>query len=244
MIWRPSERTTLTAHVGKRYGGVSYSGSFSYGAAEGVGVQIGVYDSVDTFGHQLEDGIASLPTEFINQRDAFGQQFNGCTYGSGAAAGGCLNGVFQSISTSAYRTRGVDAVISAHSGQLSYGAGAGYSQRRFYSPATTGFTIDGVTDKSVYVDAFANLPLTRHSGISANVFVELLRERHRRGASSVLGGGATGSYYHDFGHLSTTASLGIYSFSQKDADKPDLGAGAGRDALSILKRVTDRAGAG
>ncbi|MEO5868009.1 MAG: hypothetical protein ABIS14_12615 [Sphingomonas sp.] len=217
VIWRPSRRTTLEARVGKRYGGVSYTGSFSYAAASGVGVQIGVYDSVDTFGHQLESGIASLPTEFIAQRDAFGQQFSGCVAGTAGTAGGCLNGVFQSISTSAYRTRGVDAVLSVSGRRLSYGGGIGYSQRRFYSPGGTGFTIDGVTDRSVYADAFGSLALTRQSGISTDLFVNYY-ESGIAAASSVTSVGATGSYYHNFGHLGATASLGIYSFSQKDID--------------------------
>ncbi|MES2046394.1 MAG: hypothetical protein V4475_21180 [Pseudomonadota bacterium] len=218
VIWRPSPRTSLQVRVGRRYGGTTYTGSFSYAPSHSIGMQVGVYDSVETFGHQLEDGIANLPTSFIEQRDAFGQQFSGCTYGAGSAgAGGCLNGVFQSISTSAYRARGVDAVISAHRGGLSFGVGAGYANRRFYAPGTTtGFTVNGISDQSFYVDGFMNAALTHRSGISANVFGNYY-ESGIAGASAVTSVGATGLYYLNFGRLGTSASVGVYSFSQQGA---------------------------
>ncbi|CAN5299167.1 hypothetical protein BH10PSE14_BH10PSE14_16370 [soil metagenome] len=215
VIWRPSPRTTLQARVGRRYGGTTYTGSFSYAPSHSVGMQIGVYDSVETFGHQLENGIANLPTSFIEQRDAFGQQFSGCTYGaSSSAPGGCLNGVFQSISTAAYRARGVDAVISARRGSLSFGAGAGYANRRFYAPGGTGFTVNGTSDQSFYVDGFMNAALTRRSGVSANVFGNYY-DSGIAGTKAVTSVGATGLYYLNFGRLGTSASLGVYSFSQE-----------------------------
>ncbi len=215
VIWRPSTRTTLEARVGRRYGGTTYTGSFSYAPSHAIGVQVGVYDSVETFGHQLEDGIASLPTSFIEQRDAFGQQFSGCTFGTGSAgAGGCLNGVFQSISTAAYRARGVDAVVSAHRGPMSFGVGAGYANRRFYAPDGTGFTVNGTTDQSFYVDGFMNAALTRRSGVNVNVFGNYY-ESGIVGTKAVTSVGATGLYYLNFGHLGTSASIGVYSFSEQ-----------------------------
>ena len=75
-----------------------------------------------------------------------------------------------------------------------------------------------MTDRSYYVDAFIAAPLTRHSGISGNVFANYY-DSGVPGAQHVIAGGATGSYYHNFGHLGTTASLGVYSFSQKDTAK-------------------------
>ena len=218
VVWRPSPRTTLQARVGKRYGGTTYTGSLSYAASKSVGVQIGVYDSVETFGRQLRDGIASLPTSFINQRDSFGQQFTGCTYGaSSSAAGGCLNGVFQSISTSAYRARGVDAVIAANRGPLSFGVGAGYANRRFYSPGGSGFVTNGLTDESYYSTGFVSAKIDRNSGVSGDIFANYYKSGIS-GAPAVLSTGATGLYYHNFGRIGTTASLGIYQFSQKGSD--------------------------
>ncbi|MDQ2879308.1 MAG: hypothetical protein M3R41_09580, partial [Pseudomonadota bacterium] len=218
LIWRPSPRTNLEAHFGRRYGGWTATGSFSYAASRSVGVQVGVYDSVDTFGRQLRNGIANLPASFIDQRDAFGQQFSGCTFGTGTAnAGGCLNGIFQSIAASSYRARGIDAVVSAHRGGTSFGVGAGYANRRFYSPTGTSYSINGISDESYYVDGFVTVPLTYNSGVSGNVFGNYY-ESGLANAYGVTSAGASGSYYHNFGRLGATASLGIYSFSQKGTD--------------------------
>jgi hypothetical protein len=218
VIWRPSPRTTLQARVGKRYGGMTYTGSLSYAASRSLGLQIGVYDSVDTFGRQLRDGIASLPTSFLDQRDAFGQQFSGCTYGtSGEAAGGCLNGIFQSISSSSYRARGVDGVLAANRGPLHFGIGAGYANRRFYSPGGAGFVVNGVTDESYYGQAFISAAIDRNSGVTGTVFANYFQSGITN-TPGVLGTGATGLYYHNFGRVGTTASLGIYQFSQEGTD--------------------------
>ena len=226
VIWRPSSRTTLQARAGRRYGGTTYSGSFSYAASRALGIQVGVYDSVDTFGRQLRNGIANLPTSFIEQRDTFGQQFSGCTFGNpgapgagsaGGSAGGCLNGVFQSISTAAYRARGIDAVIAAKRGAVSFGVGGGYATRRFSAPVGTGFSINGITDDSYYAQAFAAAAIDSNSGVNGNVFANYY-ESGIASAPGVFSTGATGLYYHNFGRISTTASAGIYSFSQKGTD--------------------------
>ena len=37
VIWRPSPRTTLQARVGRRYGGMTYTGSLSYAASKSLG---------------------------------------------------------------------------------------------------------------------------------------------------------------------------------------------------------------
>lgn len=218
VIWRPSPRTTLTARAGRRYGGITYTGSLTYAASRSVGVQVGVYDSVDTFGRQLRDGIASLPASFIDQRDAFGQQFSGCTFGqTGGAAGGCLNGVFQSISTAAYRARGVDAVLSAKRGALNFGVGGGYATRRFYAPAGSGFTVDGVTDDSYYAQAFVGAPIDRNSGVNGTLLFNYY-ESGIVAAPGVLSTGATAQYYRNFGRIVTTATAGLYAFSQQGVE--------------------------
>ncbi|MEG3124697.1 hypothetical protein [Sphingomonas sp. GB1N7] len=215
LVWKPSPRTTLQARVGKRYGGMTYTGSLSYAASRSIGVQIAVYDSVDTFGRQLRDGIAALPSSFVDQRDAFSQQFSGCTFGqSNSAAGSCLNGVLQSISTASYRARGVDAVISANRGPLSFGVGAGYANRKLYAPGGVGYTVYGVTDQSYYGQAYVSAHLDRNSGINGNVFVNYY-ESGLSNAPAVFSTGATASYYRNFGRVGTTLSAGVYNFSQE-----------------------------
>ena len=222
VIWKPSPRTVLQASVGKRYGGTTYTGSLSYAASQSVGLAIGVYDSVETFGRQLRDGIANLPNSFVDQRDTFGQQFSGCTFGqTGAQPGGCLNGVFQSISSSSYRARGVDAVLSVNRGPLSFGGGVGYANRRFYSPRGTSYTIYGVTDESYYAQAYMNLTLDRNSGFNGNIFANYFESGLANGLGDTPGVysvGGTGLYYPNFGRLGTTLSAGVYNFSQEGLD--------------------------
>lgn len=222
VTWRPSVRTTVQGRVGWRYGEVVYTGSVSYQASERVGVQVGVYDSVETFGRQLRDGIASLPTSFVQQRDAFSQQFSGCTYGTGgSSAGGCLNGVFQSASTASYRAQGLDAVVSATRGATHFGAGLGYAQRRFYVPGNTGVVVNGTTDRSYYAQAYAGTALTRRSSIEGNIFADYYESGF--GGDGVFSTGATGQYSLAFGRLSTSLAAGVYTFDQEGTDSEVTG---------------------
>src|SRR3546814_17699381 len=102
-------------------------------------MRVVVYDQVDTFGRQLRNGLAGLPTSFTTLRDQFSGAYAGCTFGtSGSEVGGCLNDVFQSISTASYRARGAAGVIYASKGPTRLGFGAGYANRKLYSPHTPG----------------------------------------------------------------------------------------------------------
>ena len=216
VVWRPSRRTSLEAHVGRRYGSTSYTGSATWAATPTVGVAVGVYDVVTTFGRQLRTGIANLPTSFITTRDQFAQAFNGCTFGTeGSAPGGCLDGVFQSVTASSYRARGIDAVVSATRGRTTYGAGAGYANRKLFAPNRPGIVIYGLEDESYYGQVFAGYALSPVSGFNVQAFLDYY-DPAQRGAADVLSTGATASYYHDFGRLSTSASVGIYSFRVGD----------------------------
>ncbi len=216
VVWHPNHRTSLGAYAGHRYGSMRYTGSLSWQASRSTGVAVNVYDSVETFGHQLRDGLASLPTSFIAARDAFSQQYNGCVFtGNGATPGGCLDGVLQSITTASYRARGVDGVVSVNRGPSSYGLGAGYANRRLFAPQVPlGALVYGQEDQSAYGQFFYGRTLSRASGIQANLFVDW----YDSGSSdiAVWSYGATASYYHNFGRLGTTATLGLYDFKQGD----------------------------
>ncbi len=227
VIWRPSPRLQLQANAGWRYGSEIYTGSLSYQMSRDIGLQVVVYDGIQTFGRQLRDGLADLPTSFTTQPDPFGQQFGGCVFGSkpgqgGNGAGGCLNDAFQSISTASYRARGIDAVISATRGRTSYGFGAGYARRKLYAPrAAPGVAVIGTSDESYYGQAFYGRALSRVSSFDANLFVNYY-DSGLTGigvdSNGVFGAGATGSYSHSFGRLGTIASVGVYTFDQDNLD--------------------------
>lgn len=223
VIWRASPRFELQANAGYRYGGDTYYGSLRWQMMRDTGLQIVVYDGIETFGRQLRDGLRSLPTAFQGAANPFGQQFNGCIFGSdpGTSAGGagaCLNDVFQSISTASYRARGIDGVVSTTRGRTAYGVGAGYAHRKFNAPrAAAGTMLSGVTDESYYAQLFWSRALSRVSQIDANLFGNYY-DSGLPGADGVFNLGATGTYSHRFGRLGTVASLGVYTYDQEGFD--------------------------
>jgi hypothetical protein len=221
VIWRPSRRTFLEARVGRRYGSWSYTGSFSYQLGPRSGIQIGVYDNVQTFGQQLNGALATLPTSFVNTTDPFGNQFGGCIYGTtGAAAGGCLNQVFASTVTSAYRGRGIVGVAVANTGRSRFGIGAGYSRRTFIAPSTAtvgGVRIDGSSDDALFGQFFASQDVGTSGVLSTGVFGSWY-DSSLPGADGILGYGANTAYTHSFGPLGATASLGVFGFERDGGD--------------------------
>nr|WP_254602765.1 hypothetical protein [Sphingomonas bacterium] len=222
VVWRPSPRTSLTATVAHQYDSTSYTGEFDWKIDRSLTFRAAAYDGIETFGHQLRHGLQGLPTSFVVQRDSFGQQFNGCVYGDGAGAGGaggCLNDVFQSITTAGYRARGVDAVLSASRGYNRFGVGAGYSNRRLFSPRTApGLSLYGLDNDSYYVQGLYSRRIDRRSTFDASVFANWYDSAvpGANGSSGdVFGTGATGAYTRSFGRLGATAQLGLYYFDQQ-----------------------------
>lgn len=217
VIWRPNRRTQVTAAVGERYGSFSGTGSISYQSPRGVGVGVVVYDGIQTFGRQLRQGLANLPTEFVAVRDQLTQQFNGCVFGSNAETpGGCLNAVLQSVNATSYRARGIDGVVSAVRGPHQFGVGAGYANRRLHvDRLPLGVAAFGTEDESAYLSGFYSRSLTDVSGYSLQAFFNY---HNTIGVSDdeVYATGAVASYFHNFGRLQTTASAGLYSFQVGD----------------------------
>jgi hypothetical protein len=222
VIWRPSPRLELQANAGWRYGGETYTGLLSYQMSQDTGLRVVVYDGIETFGRQLRDGLRQMPTQFSTQPDPFGQQFSGCVFGSrpgegGSGAGACLNDAFQSVNSSSYRARGIDAVLSTARGRSSYGIGVGYSNRKLYAPRTApGINVFGAEDESYYAQGFWSRALTRRSALDLNLFANY----YDSGLvdDGVLGLGAAGSYSLNFGRLGTIASLGVYAYDQEGFD--------------------------
>ena len=223
VIWRPNPRLELQANAGYRYGGETYFGSLNWAMSRNSGFQLVVYDGIETFGRQLRDSISDLPTAFVSQPDPFGQQFNGCVFGqqggANANAGGCLNDVFQSLSTATYRARGVDAVYSYGRGRSTFGLGGGYANRRLYAPdAAPGLTIDGLEDQSAYANLFYSYNISRTAVFDANLLGSWYASG-LPGSPDVYGVGANASLSKNFGRLGTMASLGVFGFDDGTQDE-------------------------
>jgi len=216
VIWRPSRRTFLEARVGKRYGSMSYTGSLSYQIGPGSGIQIGVYDSIDSFGRQLNGSLASLPTSFVTSNDPFGDQYSGCVFGtSGSAAGSCMNNALYSVPTANYRSRGVTGTMVMSRGPNRIGFGGGYARRSFIAPnvpASTGIQVNGTSDELFYGQLFASRELGRNTSLSGNAFLSY-SDTDLAGSDGTLGWGANSMLTRTFfGHLDATAAVGIYGF--------------------------------
>lgn len=216
VVWKPSRRTQLEARVGRRYGGTTVIGSFSHQLSRNAGVQVVVYDGVESFGRLLSDNVARLPTSFNVPGNPLGGGFNGCVFGESEGTGGCLNDVFQSISTANFRSRGINAMYAATMGRTSYGLGLGYAQRKYYAPRfATGFSVDGLKDDSVFVQGYWAYELSERSSVNASAYLS----QYDSGlpfAPDVTSAGATLAYLHNFTRrLTGTAALGLYSFDQQ-----------------------------
>ncbi len=210
--WRPSRRTNLEAHVGRRYGSMSYTGSLSWQSSENSALQLGVYDEVQTFGQQMNDSLAGMPTNFGTSRNPFGNQFNGCIAGVGQA-GGCFNSALQSTNGNVFRSRGAALQYAASRGAWSAGLGLGYAQRTYRAPTFGAvYSLNGVKDESWYGQGNIGYRIDGSSTIDAAVFASL-SDSGIIGAPNVLSTGATSSYNRMFGrHLSATAAVGVYSY--------------------------------
>lgn len=217
VVWRPNQRTQLEVHAGERYGSFSAVGSLTYQASKSVALRIAGYDGIQTFGRQLQSNLSDIPTSFNPGSNSLGQGFNGCVFGAqGGAAGNCLNSALQSVSTSAFRSRGVDAVLSVTRGRTNYGIGAGYANRRYLaSNAGPGFTIDGFEDESYYLQGYINHQLDTRTSIDGNIFANYFKS----GIGTQIGVynvGAITSLNRRFGRFNAFGSLGIYNFGQDD----------------------------
>jgi hypothetical protein len=227
VAWRPSRRTSLEARIGRRYGSMSYTGSLSYQMNQATAFGVVVYDEIQTFGQQLNDNIALLPTNFATVSNPLAPQFGGCVFGGSGSAGGCLNPAFQSINSSVFRTRGVTAVMSRQRGPWSMGMGIGYAQRKYETPLVAGatFNLDGVRDESWFGQGQVAYQIDERSQVDAQIFASLY-DSGILNAPNVLSTGLTSSYRRTFGRrLSGLAAIGLYS-NKVEQQEGDLNASA------------------
>jgi uncharacterized protein (PEP-CTERM system associated) len=224
VVWRPNRRTNIQGRVGKRFGGLSYTGSATYLSSSATSFQVNIFDQVETFAQQLNDNLALLPTNFTNFNNPLNSQTGGCLFGGSGSgsAGGCLNPAFQSVNGSVFRSRGITGLVSTNRGPLNIGFGAGYAQRKYQAPTGVGiFSLNGITDESYFAQGQVAYQIDDVSNINAQVFASLF-DSGIAGAPNVLSTGATGAYNRSFGrNLSTTAAVGLFS-SRVDGQEGDL----------------------
>jgi hypothetical protein len=213
VMWRPSKRTALEAHVGKRYGSTTYYGSFAYAPNKATSINVSVYDNVSSLGGTLNTALAGLPTQFEAIRNPLNGDIGSCVAPTGNVSGQqstCLTGALGSIRSAAFRGRGVMATLGITKSALQYGIGAGYDRRRFIAaPGTVLAAANGVVDENIWVAAYVNGRIDRESSFGTTAWANWYQSGDAlSGNTSAVG--ATAAYYRTItSNLTATAAVGI-----------------------------------
>jgi hypothetical protein len=216
VIWRPSRRTALEAHVGRRYGSTSYYGSFAYAPNPRSSVNVSVYDNVAGFGGQLDRALIALPAAFEAVRNPLSGDVGGCV--ASLEGGSCISGALGSVRSSTFRARGVMATYGVDLGRLKAGVGVGYDRRRYIAaPGTVLAFANGVIEENYWAAAYLDNRLDEHSGLRADVHANRFQGRSGfDGDATALG--AVASYYRELTRrLEATAAVGIEGIDRKAA---------------------------
>lgn len=216
--WRPSSRTSFEARYGNRYGTDTYAGSLTYNPGRNWAVNVSAYDTVTGFGNMLNDSLAALPTQFNAARNPLTGDIGNCAF---AQSGGfCFNDALQSVSSTVFRARGVNAAISSTVGGWDMGVAAGYAQREFLTAATGAQgNIDGIKDENYFLTSYLGRDLDRASRIETNVYASYF-DPGFAASNDVLSVGMNAAYYRQIIRgLSATAAVGLDSYRQQDFDK-------------------------
>ncbi len=215
VIWRPSRRTQLEAHVGRRYGSTSYYGTFSYAPSDRSALNIRVYDNVAGFGGQVNRALAELPAEFTVNRNPLSGDVSGCV--AALEQGNCLNGALGSVRSATFRARGIGASYSMDLGRISAGIGAGYDRRKFIAaPGTVLAAANGVTDENIWLAAYLNGRIDRNSHYAVNLYANWFQSGATLDGDSTALGASLAYYRNLTDRLTATAALGIDGISRSE----------------------------
>jgi len=214
VMWRPSRRTSLEAHVGRRYGTTSFWGSFAYAPNSRSSLNIAVYDNIAGFGGQVNRALADLPDEFTAVRNPLTGDIGGCV--ATLEQNGCLTNVLGSVRSATFRARGVTGTYAYRFGRLETGIGAGYDRRRFIAARGTILaSSNGVLDENYWLAAYVNGQIDAKSSFTTNVYANWFKSGGLDRDSSAVG--ATAAYYRRLADkLRATVALGIDGVSQDE----------------------------
>jgi len=217
VTWRPSRRTALEAHVGRRYGDMTYYGSFGWKPSRRTSVNVSVYDSIAGFGGQLNRALTSLPTDFVVQRDPVSGDINGCV--ATLESGGCLTGAFAGLRSAVFRARGIQASYSVQIGRFDTGVAAGYDRRKFIAaPGTILASVNGVTDENAWLSAWFNGRIDRATTFNTYVFASWFTSGQVGGPEGTALGANAGLQHSFDNHLSANAAVSLSGIERKLVD--------------------------
>ncbi|MDI1295878.1 MAG: hypothetical protein PSY12_08340, partial [bacterium] len=216
VLWRPSRRTSLTARVGERYGGMTYQGSFIWQGRDSSFSLI-VFDGIDSFGRLITADVAALSGSSLDvARNPFTGDITGCAF-STTGGGQCFNDALSGITDANFRYRGVSTQYSAKHGPWGWGLGAGYSQRKFITPSGQSVLIRGSKDQNWYGNGSITYTINDRDSIDTVAYVNYFDASG--GRPDVLNYGTFTSYYKSLTRkLSASASVGVDGVKADDFD--------------------------
>lgn len=207
VMWRPSRRTALTAHVGRRYGTMNYNGTFSWAPDSRRTLSVAVYNTISGFGGNLARVLDDLPEDFVAVRNPITGDIGGCV--SSLEGNNCLTGAFGTLRSSTFRARGVAASYSVRSGAFSAGLGIGYDNRKYLAaPGTVLALNDRRVEENYWLTANLGYIVDDRSGWYGNAYANFLQSE--LSLDDITNVGVTAAYYRALtGRLRATAALGI-----------------------------------
>jgi len=222
VVWRPSRRTRLEARVGRRYGGLSYSGLLEMQPGDRSTLNVVATDRINSFGRSITGGLANAPALLQFSGNDPQSSFQTCLFGL-SGNGSCLGGALGQATGLAYRDRSITAIFSRRMRKLSINVGGGYTRRTYIDDPTQLVSLSGVVDQLFYLQGSGSLVMARDSGISfafsANMF-----KNGQVGVGDVVSYSTNGSYYRLLGRgLRAEASLGLESSKQEGSPADLLG---------------------
>lgn len=224
VLWRPSSRTSLEVHGGRRYGETVVFGRFQHQINPSSAVEVVAYDDVTSFGRQLTGEIGALPTAFNSFAPPIPTTLAGCVFGANGGQGGCLPAL-SSVNSNFYRSRGVWANWSSQRGLWTYGLGVGYDHRHYLAPVFGDqiFGASAANDQSVTINGVAVRKLSASSSVAFNGLAAWYdSDAFDTPAYWVYGGSV--SYYRAFGrHVSGTAAVSASSSAGDNRSEDVIG---------------------
>ena len=194
VMWRPSRRTSFSAHVGRRYGSTTFGGQLAYSPDDRKTLSVSVYDNLAGFGGQINRALNDLPTDFEAVRDPVTGDLVGCV--NSLEGSNCLPGVLGALRASAFRARGIAASYTMQIGRLSAGIGLGYDRRKYIAAQGTILaSADGMIDENTWASLYLSGPLGRNAGWSTNGYVNWITSTDTT-FGDVTTYGLAASYYH------------------------------------------------
>ena len=226
VVWKPSRRTQLEAHYGRRYDSDTYYGSFAWQPSSRSSVNASVYDSVSGFGGTITNGLANLPSGFVASRNGLTGDFTGCVTGTGEeTSANCLGGALSSVRGAVFRNRGGQLSYSTSRGRLSTGMAVGYDRRTFFGAEGTALAAgNGAVDESYYANIGMGIALDGRSSVNLNSYASYL-DQGGSDLNDALLLGASAAYSRTlFRNLSARAAVSVDHIDSVDIDETNASA--------------------